>query len=78
MALAQPQTDAQERRGPTREGARDPRRWLIPVGGGLLAAVLIVLATPHVPWYLRVALGLIALLYVTGQSAAYLWTKDQG
>lgn len=54
------------------------RRWLIPIGGGLLAAVMIVIGTPHVVWPLRVALAVIAFLYVAGQSAAYLWSSDQG
>jgi hypothetical protein len=55
-------------------------RWIIPIGGGLLAAILIVIATPHVPWFLRVALAVIAFLYISGQSAAYLWPSqaDQG
>jgi len=55
-------------------------RWVIPIGGGLLAAILIVIGTPHVPWYLRVALAVIAFLYISGQSAAYLWSNqaDQG
>ena len=51
-------------------------RWLIPVGGGLLAAVLIVIGTPHVTWYLRLFLGLIAFIYIAGQSAAYLWSSN--
>jgi hypothetical protein len=51
-------------------------RWLIPVGGGLLAAVLIVIGTPHVAWYLRVFLALIAFVYIGGQSAAYLWSSN--
>ena len=54
-------------------------RWLIPIGGGLLSGVLIVIGTPHVAWYLRLALALIAFVYIAGQSAAYLWTRsDQG
>jgi len=55
-------------------------RWFIPIGGGLLAAILIVIGTPHVPWYLRLALAVIAFLYISGQSAAYLWSNqaDQG
>jgi hypothetical protein len=59
---------------------KSPRRWIIPIGGGLLAAVLIVLATPHVAWFLRGALAVIAFLYISGQSAAYLWSShaDQG
>ena len=54
------------------------RRWLIPIGGGVLAAVMIVIGTPHVIWFLRGALALIAFVYVAGQSAAYLWSSDQG
>ena len=53
-----------------------PRRWIIPIGGGLLAAVLIVVGTPHVTWYLRAALAAIAFVYIAGQSAAYLWSSD--
>jgi hypothetical protein len=53
---------------------------LIPVGGGLLSAVLIVIGTPHVAWFLRLLLALIAFAYISGQSAAYLWASnsDQG
>ena len=47
-------------------------RWVTPIGGGLLSAILIVVATPHVSWYLRAGLALIAFLYIGGQSAAYL------
>ena len=55
-------------------------RWIIPIGSGLLTALLIVAATPHVYWYLRLALGVVAFLYIAGQSAAYLWSsqRDQG
>ena len=54
-------------------------RWVIPIGGGLLSAILIVIATPHVSWILRAGLALIAFLYIAGQSAAYLWSsRDQG
>ena len=54
-------------------------RWAIPIGGGLLSAILIVIATPHVSWFLRAGLALIAFLYIGGQSAAYLWSsRDQG
>jgi hypothetical protein len=60
------------------QAARDLRRWIIPLAGGLLAAILIVLSTPHVAWYLRLPLGLLAFTYVSGQSAAYLWSNDQG
>jgi hypothetical protein len=61
---------------PTRAQQRASWRWLVPVSGGLLAAVLIVIATPHVNWYLRVFLGLIAFIYIGGQSAAYLWSSN--
>jgi len=59
---------------------KTPWRWVIPIGGGLLAAVLIVAGTPHVTWYLRAPLAVIAFLYISGQSAAYLWSShaDQG
>jgi len=60
----------------TRAQQRELWRWLIPVGGGLLAAVLIVIGTPHVTWYLRLFLALIAFIYVAGQSAAYLWSSN--
>jgi hypothetical protein len=53
-----------------------PQRWIIPIGGGLLAAVLAVIGTPHVAWYLRAALAVIAFVYIAGQSAAYLWSSD--
>jgi hypothetical protein len=55
-------------------------RWLIPLGGGLLSAALIVTGTPHVAWYFRLALALIAFTYISGQSAMYLWSNhsDQG
>ena len=63
-----------------REAARAQQltfsRWLIPIGGGMLAAFLIVIGTPHVAWYLRLFLGVVAFLYIGGQSAAYLWAGD--
>jgi hypothetical protein len=52
------------------------RRWIVPIGGGLLAGVLAVVGTPHVTWFLRAALALIAFAYIAGQSAAYLWWSD--
>ena len=61
------------------ERPRKLRRWLIPIGGGLLSAILIVIATPHVAWYLRALLAMIAFIYIAGQSAAYLWSsREQG
>ena len=46
----------------------------------MLAAFLIVIGTPHVAWYLRLLLAIVAFLYISGQSAAYLYTSnsDQG
>jgi len=41
-----------------------------------LAAVLIVVGTPHVAWFIRAALAVIAFVYIAGQSAAYLWSSD--
>ena len=48
--------------------------------GGVLAAFLIVIGTPHVAWYMRLFLAVVAFLYIGGQSAAYLWASnsDQG
>lgn len=60
----------------TRARQRALWRWLIPVGGGLLAAVLMVIGTPHVAWYLRLFLALITFTYIAGQSAAYLWSSN--
>lgn len=58
---------------------RDFQRWLIPIGGGAITSILIVLATPHVAWALRIVLAIVAFLYFAGQSAAYLWSSsDQG
>ena len=61
-------------------GLRRLWRWIIPIAGGLLSAILIVIGTPHVAWYLRLVLAVIAFLYIGGQSAAYLWSSqaDQG
>jgi hypothetical protein len=56
--------------------ARPPHRWIIPLGGGLSSAILIVIATPHVAWFLRALLAVVAFLYIAGQSAAYLWHDD--
>src|SRR2546421_11367568 len=59
-----------------REAARAQQltfsRWLIPIGGGMLAAFLIVIGTPHVAWDLRLFLGGVAFLYIGGQSPAHL------
>ena len=59
---------------------RELSRWLVPIGGGVLAAFLIVIGTPHVAWYMRVFLAVVAFVYIGGQSAAYLWASnsDQG
>jgi hypothetical protein len=55
---------------------RQLRRWIIPIGGGLLGGVLAVVGTPHVAWFLRAALAVIAFVVIAGQSAAYLWSSD--
>ena len=75
--LLQMRMDITRRRSP---GLRRLWRWIIPIAGGLLSAILIVIGTPHVAWYLRLVLAVIAFLYIGGQSAAYLWSSqaDQG
>jgi hypothetical protein len=80
MSMASTTTLLEGDRGRARAHQRNLRRWIIPIGGGFLAAVLIVIGTPHVAWYLRVFLAVIAFLYIGGQSAAYLWSthSDQG
>lgn len=59
---------------------RELWRWAIPVGGGLLSAGLAVFITPHVILGFRIMLAVIVFLYISGQSAAYLWSSssDQG
>ncbi len=42
---------------------RDRRRWVGPVIAAVGAAVLIWLAMPHVPWYVKLPLALLALGY---------------
>ena len=75
--LLQMRMDITRRRSP---GLRRLWRWIIPIAGGLLSAILIVIGTPHVAWYLRLVLAVITFLYIGGQSAAYLWSSqaDQG
>jgi hypothetical protein len=51
---------------------RDRRRFIGPVLAALGSAVLIWLAMPHVPWYVKLPIALLALAYVGAQSAAYL------
>jgi hypothetical protein len=75
-SLSRISTPSRDSAEATRAQQRTPWRWLVPVGGGLLAAVLIVVGTPHVAWYLRVFLALIAFVYIGGQSAAYLWSSN--
>jgi hypothetical protein len=78
MALRKPIPELDDKASKPIYAGRQLRRWIIPIGGGLLAGILIVLSTPHVAGVLRIALGIIAFAYVCGQSAAYLWTGDQG
>src|SRR5712692_6707155 len=56
---------------------RDRRRWVGPVIAAVGAAVLIWLAMPHVPWYVKLPLALLALGYIGAQSAAYLGHGDE-
>jgi hypothetical protein len=51
-------------------------RWIIPIGGGLVAAILIVVFTPDVAWFFRLFLAIVAFAYIGGQSAAYLWHDE--
>lgn len=51
---------------------RDRRRFIGPVLAALGTGVLIWLAMPHVPWYFKLPVALLALAYVGAQSAAYL------
>jgi hypothetical protein len=56
---------------------RDGRRWVGPLFAAVGAAILIWLAMPHVPWYLKLPLALLALGYVGAQSAAYLGHREE-
>lgn len=56
---------------------RDRRRWVGPVIAAVGGAVLIWLAMPHVPWYVKLPLALLALGYIGAQSAAYLGHGDE-
>lgn len=51
---------------------RDRRRWIGPLIAAAGSAVLIWLAMPHVPWYFKLPIALLALGYIGAQSAAYL------
>jgi hypothetical protein len=55
---------------------KDRRRLIGPVVAAVGAGVLIWLAMPHVPWYFKLPLALLALGYVGAQSAAYLGQRD--
>ena len=54
------------------KSVRDRRRWIGPAIAAVGSAVLIWLAIPHVPWYVKLPIALLALAYVGAQSAAYL------
>ena len=56
---------------------RDRRRFIGPVIAAVGAAVLIWLAMPHAPWYVKLPLALLALGYIGAQSAAYLGHGDE-
>ena len=55
---------------------RDRRRFIAPIVAAVGAAVLIWLAMPHAPWYVKLPLALLALGYIGAQSAAYLGHGD--
>lgn len=61
----------------TGTSVRDRRRWIGPIVAAVGAAVLIWLAMPHVPWYFKLPLALLALGYIGAQSAAYLGHRDE-
>jgi hypothetical protein len=61
----------------TGTSVRDRRRWIGPAVAAVGAGVLVWLATPHVPWYFKLPLALLALGYIGAQSAAYLGQRDE-
>ena len=54
----------------------DRRRWIGPAIAALGTGLVIWLAMPHVPWYVKLPVALFALLYVGAQSAAYLAQRN--
>ncbi|HYS28443.1 MAG TPA: hypothetical protein VEQ12_02935 [Candidatus Limnocylindria bacterium] len=56
---------------------RDRRRFIAPIVAAVGAAVLIWLAMPHAPWYVKLPLALLGLGYIGAQSAAYLGHGDE-
>lgn len=75
--MAPQQPEPSELRPKDAQGSRAWRRWLLPILGGVASAVVIVIATPDVPLVLRFVLAILALVYVTLQTAAYFWYSDQ-
>ncbi len=50
----------------------DRRRWIVPSIAAAGSAAVIWFVLPHVPWYFKAPLALLAFVYVGAQSAAYL------
>jgi hypothetical protein len=59
-----------------RSGTKNPRRWIAPAVAAVGSAAVIWFVLPHVPWYFKAALALLAFAYIGAQSAAYLAADD--
>ena len=59
-----------------RSGTQNPRRWIAPAVAAFGSAAVIRFVLPHVAWYLKAPLALIAFVYIGAQSAAYLAPDD--
>lgn len=57
-------------------GAKDWRRWVVPAIAAFGSAAVIWFVLPHVPWYFKAPLALLAFVYIGAQSAAYLAPDD--
>lgn len=61
-----------------RSGAKDRRRWIVPAIAAVGSAAVIWFVLPHVPWYFKAPLALLAFVYIGAQSAAYLADDSEG
>jgi len=59
-----------------RSGTQNPRRWIAPAVAAIGSAAVIWFVLPHVPWYFKAPLALLAFVYIGAQSAAYLAPDD--
>ena len=59
-----------------RSGTQNPRRWIAPAVAAFGSAAVIWFVLPHVAWYFKAPLALIAFVYIGAQSAAYLAADD--